>query len=473
MKSAKSRRRWTPDDEPKSPKSPAPLSAVPTERALIGAVIKAGAEGKDVLPAIRGAQLVEAFSDPDLKSVFALLVERSGRGELNDLMSVALAVREAGLTLGGEPRVMGSDLYAWASELAELTKEGWTARLMAYARELRSVHARRERLSAAKTLVVRLEAEQRPLGDWYADAVGPLAAQVEPSPSPTFGQQLLGAMGEIDHLAETGVSCVPGLPTGITDLDSQLGGLRPGNLVIVAGRTSMGKSAFGVTAALNMARKGVPVAYLSLEMSNRELLHRLISQASGVEVSNLWRGPIDRFAHARVKRAAGELGQLPLTVVEADRDWAIVAQECRRQVTQGCRLLVIDYLGLMTLPNRDLARWEIVGTITGEAKLLARSLDVPIMLLCQLNREVSREVDKSPKLWHLRDSGNVEQDADVVLLIHREGAYDDNARKDVAEINVAKARNGPTGKVTVRWDAKLARFDDFVAGPGPRSWEVV
>ena len=260
------------------------------------------------------------------------------------------------------------------------------------------------------------------------------------------------------------------LSTGLRDLDDKLGGgLGDGELVIVAGRPSMGKTSLALGVALNVAREfggAGSVAVFSMEMPRRELMQRLISTAGGVEFSQL-RNPevLDDDAWSRVSAAVGTLQSTGLHIDDGGvQTVASIAQSVRRLAREKpLRLVVIDYLQLLTSNSSCDVREQQVAAMSRQLKQLARELSVPIVVLSQLSRKVEERPEKRPLMSDMRESGAIEQDADVILLMYREEYYRPDAQdKEVAEVIVGKSRNGQRNVTArLRWRGEIQRFEDF------------
>jgi len=250
-----------------------------------------------------------------------------------------------------------------------------------------------------------------------------------------------------------------GIPTGLRELDSLLGGLQPGAVYIVAARTSVGKTALALSMADNMVRAGVPVGFCSLEMSALQLVERLVSMRSNVPVGRMKYGVLRGGDMGAILSAAGTFSgglrilDKPGLTLRGLKAWAHGA------AGKGDRVLFLDYLGLLDLSDDDRPRWEAMGAASRTIKNLARELRVPIVALCQLNRMAAAEGE--PELHHLRDSGSIEQDADVVLLLHRAV---DQSTETHASLRVAKNRSGPTGHVELAFDKPTTHFSDWREG---------
>jgi replicative DNA helicase len=262
-----------------------------------------------------------------------------------------------------------------------------------------------------------------------------------------------------------------GTPSGFKDLDALTGGFQPGNLVILAARPSMGKSALVCNMSENAALAGHPVALFSLEMSESELAQRFVASQSGTRGEDLRLGKVDEHRWPKIMEAANRLGQAPLFVDDSsDTGILEVRAKCRRlhhqlQDKGGLGLIVIDYLQLMRHEGRIESRVEQVGQISRGLKGLARELGVPVIALSQLSRNVEQRAgEKKPMLSDLRESGQIEQDADLVMFIYRDEYYnkDESSRPGEADIIVAKHRNGPVDEVTLTFRSNIPKFMNYV-----------
>lgn len=269
---------------------------------------------------------------------------------------------------------------------------------------------------------------------------------------------------------------IPGLPTGLTDLDDKLMGLKPGTFVVVAGRPSMGKSAFAQTLASHTARDGGVVALFSLEMSKEEVLTRLLSMVSEVNSSRIRAGVANNLElWDRLLEAGGKIHDWKLYLDDTPEPTVTeIRAKCRRlRYEEGLDLVIIDYLQLMPSAgnsgsrNTDNRQQEI-AEVSRSLKGLARELGIPVIGVSQLNRAVELRKDKRPMLSDLRESGAIEQDADIVLFLYRDEYYnqDDHRVQNLAEVLIAKHRSGPTGKVLTTFAKEYTLFRNH-AGPAP------
>ena len=273
----------------------------------------------------------------------------------------------------------------------------------------------------------------------------------------------------ITQLYESG-SDVTGVPSGFRDLDRITSGFQEGNLIVMAARPSMGKSALGLGVAANLAvRREVPVALFTLEMSKSEVTQRLMCSEAKVESQRLRTGKLAADDWPRLTAACDKLARAPLYV---DDTGSITMMEIRSKARRlkskhpDLGLIVVDYLQLMTSGITAENRVQEVSQISRSLKVLARDLDVPIIALSQLSRAVEQRHDKRPILSDLRESGSIEQDADIVMFIYRDEYYngEESEQQGLAEVIVAKHRNGPTDTVKLSFLKRYAKFSDLAAG---------
>ena len=269
---------------------------------------------------------------------------------------------------------------------------------------------------------------------------------------------------QIDYLQQHRGDVV-GVPTGYADLDKLTGGLQRSDLIIVAARPSMGKTAFSLGIAYGAAvQHGRSVGIFSLEMSADQLVQRLLATETGVDSHRLRLGMIDDSEWDRISRAFGRLSEAEIYIDDsANASIMDVRSKARRlQAEKGLDLLIIDYLQLMSGNRRSDNRVQEISEISRGLKGLARELNVPVIALSQLSRAVESRSDHRPMLSDLRESGSIEQDADIVMFIYRDEKYDENTdKKGIAELIVAKHRNGPVGTINLRFFERTARFADL------------
>jgi replicative DNA helicase len=271
----------------------------------------------------------------------------------------------------------------------------------------------------------------------------------------------------ITALYESGAE-LTGVPSGFRDVDRLTSGFQPGNLIIVAARPSMGKSALGLCVAANLAvRHEIPVALFTLEMSKAEVTQRLMCSEAKVESQRLRNGKLAADDWPRLTTACDRLAKAPIYVDDTGSITMMeIRSKARRLKSQQANLglIVVDYLQLMTSGASAENRVQEVSQISRSLKVLARDLDVPILALSQLSRAVEQRHDKRPILSDLRESGSIEQDSDLVLFIYRDDYYDEESdQQGLAEVILSKHRNGPTGTVKLSFLKRYAKFADLAA----------
>ncbi len=340
-----------------------------------------------------------------------------------------------------------------------------------YARIVERMSLRRKLLSAASDIAQLAYDEDRTGGDpddvvaqatqFVFNARGRIAGRNVLPLSETVSAYYDRIQYRYEHRDEP-----TGIPTGFADLDRLLGGLQRSDLVIVAARPSMGKTALLTSVALNVVQRFRYRALLfSLEMSHEQVTQRLVSQASGVNSHRLRQGHLTDEEWPLFIRATGELAQYPLWIDDTPSISisAMRAKAIRLHAERGLDLILVDYLQLMTAPGRHENRTQEVSALSRSLKALARELNVPVIAAAQISRAVEHRQDKRPMLSDLRESGSIEADADVVMFIYRDEVYNSQSEfKNMAEVIVAKHRNGPTGTVTMFFRNELAQFANAV-----------
>lgn len=438
------------------------------EAALLGALIIDHTATDEVAEILAGP---DAFYAPAHAALYAALMRQHEKGKPADIVLLGNALEAAGTLddVGGREYILrlasGTPGVAAAPYYARIVAEKHRLRRLIQAAGTiahEAYHAHdddsAEVVDAAEQRIFDIAREER------AGTEGDLPAMVE---------------AEWNRL-QTG-TVARGILTHYHDLDDLTGGLHPGNLVIVAGRPSMGKSAMGLGLALNIGIGGpgeradkVPVGVFSMEDDRQAVTRRLLAMAAGVDLHKMRSGRCDGDEMADLGRACQRLQSVPMYVDDgAGLTVTSLRARARRMVARhGVRVIVVDYLQLMTAPGRAESRQVEVSAISRGLKAMARELSVPVVCLSQLNRGPENRADNRPRMSDLRESGSIEQDADVVMLLHREEYYhlgDEEwkaANEDklgVAEVIVAKQRNGPTDTVRLTWDAATTRFKNFSA----------
>lgn len=272
---------------------------------------------------------------------------------------------------------------------------------------------------------------------------------------------VMNALDRIEAAAKNR-GAVTGIPTGFIDLDYRTAGMQPSDLILIAARPSMGKTAFELNLADYMAfRKNYTVALFSLEMSKEQLMNRLFSQEAGVDAQKLRTGQLDDRDWERLIAGASVIGQSKLIIDDTPGiSISELRSKCRKyKLEHNLDIIMIDYLQLMTGSGHSESRQLEIAEISRSLKSLARELNVPVVALSQLSRQVEQRPDHRPMLSDLRDSGAIEQDADVVMFLYRDDYYNhDSDKKGILEVIIAKQRNGPIGTVELAWLPEYTKF---------------
>lgn len=370
----------------------------------------------------------------------SLRAELERRGQLEAVNGPAAL---AALT-DGVPRMMHVETYA-----AVVRERAILRRVMAVGQHLTSLALAQGRAAAE----ILDEAEQALLA---------VALGVNMGEAKTAQEVVEEIWPALERLVEEQKG-VTGVSTGFLELDDITRGLQPTNLVVLAARPSMGKSAISLQLAFQAARTGTGAVLFSLEMSRQELLVRLLTSTARVDGHALLGGCLARAEYARLSDALVRIGDSRLWIDDAATQTALdIRGKARRlKARHGVGLIVIDYLQLLATHRRAENRNLEIAQQTIALKQLAKELDLPVVVLSQLSREVERRSDHEPQLYDLRDSGAVEADADVVLMLWRPHYYDRDEDPHLAYLKVAKQRNGPVGTIKLRWDRGATRFDNW------------
>jgi len=279
----------------------------------------------------------------------------------------------------------------------------------------------------------------------------------------SLADTLIDAYTELENLQEETV--LPGVDCGFYDLDAMTGGFQRSDLIVIAGRPSMGKTALGLGVAANIAKQHrLPVAIFSLEMSKEQLAQRLLAAEAGIESNRLRSGRVTHSELEQLAMAIGTLSELPIFI---DDSATLTVMQMRSQVRRlqaehkgRLGLVLLDYLQLMEGGGDN--RVQELSKITRSLKTLAREIDAPTIALSQLSRGVESRTNKRPMLSDLRESGSIEQDADLVIMLYRDAYYNpDSPDRNVAEVIIAKHRNGPTGTIKLLFQPELTKFENL------------
>ncbi len=404
------------------------------------------------------------------RRIFRAMVRLFERGSVLDAVTVSEALRE-----GAELENAGGLEY-----LASLLDAVPTAANIEY--HARIVHDKamlRRLIDAAQAIVREVHApDNRPV-DEVLDQAEQMIFRVSESRNREgfvwIKEVIWPTFEHIDKLRESqgGIS---GIATGFADLDRMTTGFQSGDLVIVAGRPSMGKTSWALNVAQNAAiEHGVPVAVFSLEMSKEQLVQRFLCAEGRVDAQKLRRGNLAGDEYQRLARAAGHLNTAPIWIDDSATGNVLEMKAKSRRLKSDADLgmIVVDYIQLMSGSTRTDSRVQEVSEISRGLKALARELEVPVVALSQLSRAPEQRPDRRPQLSDLRESGAIEQDADLVMFLYRPEYYygptdkDGKSLEGGAELMVAKQRNGPTGTVHLYFHKAYTRFDSVARDQGP------
>ena len=439
--------------------APVPPQNLEAEESVLGAMmLSPGAIG-----AVSEALTAADFYRESHGTIYRAALELYGHGEPVDAITLADKLEERGEleNVGGRVRV---------HELAALVPA--TANAAHYARIVRDMSMLRGLIGAGgeiQRLGWERPGETAELVDRAEQIVFDLAQERVTTEFSHIESLLKEGFERITALYEAG-SELTGVPSGFRDLDKLTAGFQPGNLIIVAARPSMGKSAFALCMASNLAvRNDTPVALFTLEMSKSEVTQRLMCSEAKVESNRLRTGKLLPDDWPRLTAACDKLAKAPIYVDDtASVTMMEIRSKCRRLKSRepNLGLIVVDYLQLMTSGGTAENRVQEVSQISRALKILARDLDVPIVALSQLSRAVEQRHDKRPILSDLRESGSIEQDADLVAFIYRDEYYnpEETDQQGLAEVILAKHRNGPTDAVKLSFLKRYAKFADLAGG---------
>ena len=400
----------------------------------------------------------EDFYRPQNETIYTVITDLYARGEPADPITVS-----AELSRTGDLQRVGGGPYLHSLTAAVPT----TANATHYARIVRE-KAMLRRLVSAGTRIVQLGySEEGGEVDDLLDAaqaeVHAVAENRQKQDYISLGEMSEDILGELENIANN-KGKLTGVPTGFSDLDRLTQGLHPGQMIIIAARPAMGKS----TLALDICRSAaihhrIPAALFSLEMSRSEIAMRLLSAETGVFLSKMRSGEMTVPDWTAVTQRVGEISAAPLFIDDSpNMSMLEIRSKCRRLKQQhNLGLVVLDYLQLMSSGKRVESRQQEVSEFSRSLKLLAKELEVPVIAVAQLNRGPEQRSDHRPLLADLRESGSLEQDADVVFLLHRPDYYDADDRQGEADIIVAKHRNGPTDTIPVVFQGMQARFGNL------------
>ena len=435
-----------------------PPQDIAAEQGVLGGMLLSKDAIADVIDVVKGRD----FYQPKHEQIFDAILDLYGRGEPADAVTVANE-----LTKRNELSRVGGPAY-----LHTLMESVPTAANAGYYAEIVHERAILRRLVEAGTRITQMGYATE--GDDLDEIVNRAQSEIYNVTEQRAGEDyapladiMEGALDEIESISNRSGQ-MTGVPTGFADLDSLTQGLHPGQMVIVAARPAMGKSTIGLDFARSCSIKnGLTSVIFSLEMGRNEITMRLLSAEARVALHHMRSGNMTDDDWGRLARRMGEVSAAPLFIDDSpNMSMMEIRAKCRRlKQRHDLRLVIVDYLQLMSgggSSRRAESRQQEVSEMSRNLKLLAKELEVPIVAIAQLNRGPEQRTDKKPMMSDLRESGSLEQDADVVILLHREAAYEaESPRAGEADLIVAKHRNGPTATITVAFQGHYSRFVDM------------
>lgn len=441
----------------KAPEAPQMPFNEEAEKAVLGSILLAPRTAERALDELKA----EDFFLLRNREVFAAIKHIWDRGGSIDIVTVVDALTKLGKldSSGGleylnelsvfTPTALNIEHYA-----SIVREESTRRRLISVCTEV----AQEARTGARETQKLLEEAERR----IYEIAVRASDDKIEPI-APIY-MRVYRQIGQLMKLEGKST----GIPTGFIDLDSLTSGLHRSDLIIIAGRPASGKSTLALNIASHAAlREGATVAFFNLEMSKEQLVSRVMATETGVPLQKIRTGNVETNELFAIAKGFTDVGDAKFLLDDTPGiSVAELRSRCRRiKARQGLDLVIVDYLQLMQATGRAESRVQAVSEMTRNLKILARELDVPMIVLSQLSREPDKRSDHSPVMSDLRESGSIEQDADIIMMLYRPAAYQDTEefreQNNIAYLNVVKHRNGETKRIELLWQPELTKFTNY------------
>ena len=424
------------------------------EQSVLGGMLLSQDAVADVTGLLNGKD----FYVPKHETIYDAVLSLYARGEPTDVITVTDELTKSGdlQRAGGVeylhnltaqvPTASNARFYAEIvkekSLLRRLVEAGTRIAQMGYAEQGEAI----EMVNLAQSEIYAVT------GDEHSEDYVPLSEAVEDAVREM----------ELAHRSEGGML---GVPTGFAELDEKTNGFAPGQMIIIAARPAMGKSTLALDVARHAAlHANATTVFFSLEMGRSEIATRLLAAEATIPMQALRKGNLEQRDWTKLASTTNRVNEAPLFIDDSPNLTLVeIRAKCRRlKQRHNLKLVVIDYLQLLSSGKRVESRQQEVSEFSRALKLLAKELEVPVVALSQLNRASEQRADKMPAISDLRESGSLEQDADMVILLHRESSYEqDNPRAGEADLILAKQRNGPTGTVTVAFQGMYSRFQDM------------
>ncbi len=442
--------------EPRREYERTPPHDVLAEQSTLGGMLLSKDAVADVIESLRGAD----FYVPKHELIFEAILTLYSHGEPTDV----IAVTDELIKTGDLQRAGGADyLHTLTSIVPTAANAGYYASIV-------SERALLRRLVEAGTRIVQMGyAGQGEATEIVNSAQAEIYSVTGTETTEDYVPLTTAVDAAVEEIeaARGRDGSMTGVPTGFAQLDELTNGLHGGQMIVVAARPAMGKS----TLALDFARAAaikhnMPAIFFSLEMGRSEIAMRLMSAEGAIPLQNMRKGTLDQRDWTTVAATRGRINDAPLYIDDSPNMTLVeIRAKCRRLKQRvGLKMVIIDYLQLMTSGKKVESRQQEVSEFSRALKLLAKELQVPVIALSQLNRGSEQRQDKRPQVSDLRESGSIEQDADMVMLLHRDSVYDKDVRPGEADLIIAKHRNGPTATIEIAFQGHFSRFTDMAAG---------
>jgi replicative DNA helicase len=443
-----------------------PPQNIPAEQSVLGGLMLE----QDAWDHVSDILTENDFYKPSHRTVYGAIRELNKRGQPTDLVTISNYLMQT-----GQLDIVGGPTYL--AEMMDQTPS--TVNIKSYATIVREKSLLRRIIHTSHDFIEKAYTQEFVDLDSFLNHVESEVFKIAETTSSNdlvdASQLVKISLEKLEQLyAQKGE--VTGVGSGFFELDKMTSGFQPGELIIVAARPSMGKTAFSLNLALNATlREKKKVAYFSVEMGKEQLMMRMLSTEARIQASQLRSGSLDESAWPKLINTAARMSEAPLYIddTSAISPFDIRAKARRMKAQHGLDMIIVDYLQMMSLKQKVESREREVSEISKLLKGISRELRIPVIALAQLNRGVEGRQDRRPMLSDLRESGSIEQDADVIMMLYREDYYDRDTPeiKGLAEVIIGKQRNGPTGAVKLRWRAEYGLFDNNIdngpQGPTP------
>ena len=431
-----------------------PPQNLEAEQSVLGSMMLSKDAMADVIEAVRS----DDFYKPAHETVFEVAVKLYNSGDPVDALTVSAELQR----MGELSRVGGAEyLHTLIASVPSAASAGYYARIVREQAILRKLVEAGTRIANLGYAGEGAEVDQ--IVDAASSEIFAVTERRNSEDYLAIGEIMERTLEEVDAASARDGSML-GVPTGFRDLDDLTGGLQGGQMVVIAARPAVGKSTLGLDIARSCAIDHNKTAVIfSLEMSREEITKRMLSAEAKVKLSSLTKGPMGPSEWERLAQTAAKVAKAPLFIDDSpNMSLMEIRAKCRRLKQQhDLKLIVVDYLQLMTSGRKVESRQQEVSEFSRALKLLAKEVDAPVIAISQLNRGSEQRGDKKPMLSDMRESGAIEQDADIVILLHREDVYDRDNRPGEADFIVAKHRAGPTDTIAVAFRKDFAHFTDM------------